>query len=367
MEIDLAVLERNLKRIRAALPPYIQYIAVVKADAYGHGMAQTVSRLMRSGADMFAVANIGEAAEIREIGSGWPVLVLSALLPGEEWRLAETGCIPSISSREETERFARAAAEAGRVQPVHLKIDTGMGRLGVWHEQAADLCRVIQAAPELRLEGIYTHFSSAGTDPEFTRRQRNLFLKCVSGFSPRKLLIHADNSAGLETFPPGGVFNAVRVGLLQFGVLPYPDSLLAGAHIEPVLSFHTRVGLVKTLPKGTGVSYNRTRFISRQTRAAVLTAGYGDGIPTTASNRAEVLIRGRRCPVLGRVTMDQTIVDATELPEVHPGDQATLIGTQDGETISVAEFSARASHIPWEIFCSITKRVQRIYKTETAT
>ena len=368
-EIDLGVLERNLKRIRAALPSHIKYLAVVKADAYGHGMRQTVSRLMRSGADMFAVANVGEAAEIREIGSGWPILVLSALLPEEDKYISQYQIVPTISSTEEAERFSRIGEVAGKPIPVHLKIDTGMGRLGVWHKEAAALYKSISSCRELVLEGIYTHFSSADTDSEFTRRQRELFLDALSSFPDLELgqlLIHADNSAGLEFFSSDEPFNAVRVGLLQFGVRPYPESLLGRVQVEPVFSFHSRVGLVKNLPAGTGISYGGTYQLRRDSRIAVLTAGYGDGIPTTVSNTAEVLIRGRRCKILGRVTMDQTIVDITELPEVSCGEEATLIGRQGEEEIDVTTFSAWAQSIPWETFCSITKRVQRIYRTDTA-
>jgi alanine racemase len=177
------------------------------------------------------------------------------------------------------------------------------------------------------------------------------------------LLIHADNSAGLETTPGDGVFNAVRVGLLQFGILPHPHSMLARVHAEPVFSFHTRVGLVKTLPAGTGVSYGRTARLPRDSRVAVLTAGYGDGIARSSSGRAQVLIGGRRCPALGRVTMDQTIVDITDVPgEVSCGDAVVLVGRQGSAEISIQEFSDWADTIAWETLCSVTKRVPRHYR-----
>ncbi len=369
VEIDLSRLERNLKRIRSALPPHIRYVAVVKADAYGHGLAPTVSRLMRAGADAFAVANVREAAEIREIGEGWPILVLSSVLPHEDALLAEYAATPAVSSRQELERFAALGRQVGRPCPVHLKIDTGMGRAGVWHEEARALYEAIRATPGVRLEGIFTHFSSADSDPTYTASQRDLFLRVLGSLpdlDPQRLLIHADNSAGLETFPDGGPFSGVRVGLLQFGVLPYAGSLLSDVQAEPVLSFHTRVGLVKQLPAGTHISYNRTYRTTRTTRTAVLTAGYGDGIPTSMSNRGEVIVAGRRCPILGRVTMDQIVVDVTDVPHVEPGDVATFIGSQDGETLSVSEFCRMSGQIPWEAFTSITKRVQRVYRADTA-
>ena len=365
-EIDLAALERNLKLIRASLPPHIKYVAVVKADAYGHGLHQTVARLMHAGADLFAVANVTEAAAIRELGPGWPVLVLSPLLPEEDKYLVDHDLTATVSSPDEVERFDSVGRAADHVVAVHLKIDTGMGRLGVWHEQAAQLYEHIRKARHVRLDGAFTHFSSADEDPAFTDEQRRRFLAALRrcpGLDLSRLLIHADNSAGLETAHGEQPFNAVRVGLLQFGILPHPHSMLARVHTEPVFSFRTRVGLVKQLPAGTGISYGRTYTLNRDSLVAVLCAGYGDGIARACSNRAQVLIRGRRCPVLGRVTMDQTIVDATEVPGVQCGDEAVLVGRQDGAEISIAEFSAWSDSIPWETLCSVTKRVPRIYKT----
>ena len=366
-EIDLAALERNLGKIRAALPARVRYVAVVKADAYGHGLAQTVARLMQCGADCFAVANVKEGADVREIGSGWPVLVLGTVLPGEEAALVEYDLMATVSTPEEIARLDAAGEAAGRKLAAHLKIDTGMGRLGVWHRDAPALARQLAAAPHLAWRGVFTHFSCADTDPVFTAHQRQLFLDTLRELpappDPAGFLIHSDNSAGLESFAADSPINAVRVGLLQFGLLPYPDSLLSRLRPDPVLSFHTRVGLVKTLPAGTGVGYGRTHTLARESRVAILTAGYGDGLPTAASNRAQILIRGQRCPVLGRVSMDSTIVDVSALGEVAVGDQATLIGEQDGAHIGVAEFSGWCDCIPWETFCSITQRVPRIYKT----
>jgi alanine racemase len=365
-EIDLAALERNLRLIRASLPPHMRYVAVVKADAYGHGLPQTVARLMHAGADLFAVANVSEAEAIRELGPGWPILLLSPLLPEEDRYIAEYDLAATVSTEDEVARFDAVGRAAGKPVAVHLKIDTGMGRLGVWHERAPELYLKIRDAAHVRLAGVFTHFASPDDDPAFTGEQRRRFLTALQrceGLRLDGLFIHADNSAGIETLPGGSPFNAVRVGLLQFGVLPHPNSLLAQVHTEPVFSFHTRVGIVKDLPRGTGISYGRTHTLARDSRVAVLTAGYGDGLPRAASNRAQVLVRGRRCPVLGRVTMDQTIVDVTSVPGVERGDEVVLVGRQQGAEISLAEFSRWADTIPWETLCSVTKRVPRIYKT----
>lgn len=365
-EIDLAALERNLKLIRASLPAGMRYVAVVKADAYGHGLQHAAARLMHAGADLFAVANVGEAAALRELGSGWPILLLSPVLPEEDHFLAEYDLAATVSTDEEVARFDAAGRAAGRTIAVHLKIDTGMGRLGVWHEKAPELYQKIAAAGHLRLAGVFTHFASPDDDPAFTAEQRRRFLAALdacSGLDSAGLFVHADNSAGLETLPESTRFNAVRVGLLQFGVLPHPHSLLAQVRTEPVFSFRTRIGIVKALPRGTTVSYGRAYTLARDSRIAVLCAGYADGLPRAASNRAQVLIHGRRCPVLGRVTMDQTVVDVTDVPDAACGDEAVLVGRQGMEEVSLLEFSRWADTIPWETLCSVTKRVPRIYKT----
>ncbi len=364
-EIDLAALERNLRLIRASLPAHMRYVAVIKADAYGHGLHQTAARLMHAGADLFAVANVTEAAALRELGPGWPILLLSPLLPEEDRYLADYDLTPTVSCEDEVKRFNEVGRIAGRPISVHMKIDTGMGRLGVWHENAPALHAAIVAAPHLKLAGVFTHFA-APDDVAFTAEQRRRFLAALAscpGLALDRIFVHADNSEGIETLPGSSPFNAVRIGLLQFGILPHPNSLLAQVRTEPVFSFRTRVGLVKTLPAGQTISYGRTHTLPRETRIAILCAGYADGIPRSMSNRAKVLIRGHRCPVLGRVTMDQTIVDISPLPEAASGDEAVLVGTQGAETIAIAEFSAWEETIPWETLCSITKRVPRIYRT----
>lgn len=365
-EIDLDALERNLRLIRASLPTHMRYVAVVKADAYGHGLHQASAALMHAGADLFAVANISEAAALRELSADWPILMLSPVIPDEDRFLAEYDVAATISTHDEVQRFDAIARQAGRPQQVHLKIDTGMGRLGVWHEKAPALIRTILAAPNLRLAGIFTHFAAPDDDPLFTAEQRRRFLAALAAcpeLDLTKLFIHADNSAGLESIATAGPFNAVRVGLLQFGILPRPGSLLAQVHTEPIFSFRTRVGVVKDLPAGTDISYGRTFTLKRPSTIAIICAGYGDGFARAASNKAQVLIRGRRCPVLGRITMDQVIVDVTDVPGVLSGDEVVLVGRQLGSEISIAEFADWSGTITWEVLCSVTKRVPRVYKT----
>lgn len=365
--IDLAALERNIGRIRSALPKHIKYISVVKADAYGHGLPQIVPRLMQSFIDCFAVATVYEAITIRELGAGWPILVLSPVLPEEDLFLAEYDLIPTVSSPEELDRFDALGRTWAKRIPVHLKIDTGMGRAGVWHDEALSLIVKIAQKQNISLKGIYTHFASAGQDLEFTRTQRKIFSDLLLQFQSlshpdfNDLIIHADNSAGLETFDSSSRFNGIRLGIIQFGILSDHSSWVGKLGIEPILTLKTKVGLIKNLPKGVTISYGRTHTLVRNSRVAVVTAGYGDGIPRDLSNKGTVIIRGKKVPVLGRVTMDQTIVDVTDLPEVYVGDEVILIGQSAGESITITDWSRLANTIEWDVYCSITKRVPRNY------
>ena len=330
-------------------------------------MPQMVQRLMQSGVDYFCVANVQEAADIRHMGAGWPILVLSPVLPDELAQLIDYDLTATISTLDEAQRINELGASRKCAMKVHLKIDTGMGRLGVWHSEASQLIEQIITLPHLKLDGIYTHFSSADTDSDFTALQRERFLNVLRplaerpGFPFEQLLIHADNSSSLSSISPDSYFNAVRVGLLQLGIQPYQESVLSKVAVEPVFSFYTKIGIIKDLPEGTDISYSRTYQLKKASRLAVLTAGYGDGIPLKLSNNGNVLIRGEKCPILGRVTMDQTIVDISHIEEAQPGDTAVLIGRQGLYEISTKSFSQAAETIPWETLCSVTKRVTRVY------
>jgi alanine racemase len=367
VEIDLPAIDRNVGRIKQALPAHVRYVAVVKANAYGHGMPEIATRLLQAGVDCFAVANVGEAARLREIGHDADILLLSPTLPSEMPRAVALDLEVTLNSVAEAAALEHCAAAAERKVRVHIKVDTGMGRAGVWHAEARGLIGFVRAAKHLDWRGLYTHFSEADADTDFTAEQRRIFLALlaeVPGDERARLLVHADNSAGLASFSAASPFNAVRIGLMQYGLPPSAGSFLASLRPEPVLSFHARVVLVKDLPAGTAVSYNRTKVLTRASRVAIVAVGYGDGVPTAASNRGSFLLHGHRCPILGRVTMDQTIVDVTDVPGVAVGDITTILGAQGGERITVGEFCAWADCIPWEALCTLTQRVQRVYRTD---
>jgi len=362
--VDLAALARNLAAVRAALPAGLRLISVVKANAYGHGVEPVARAALAAGADRLAVANVTEGAELRAFGVTVPILVMSSLVAEDDPALIEHGLTATLSDAAEVERWVALARRTGQRVTVHLKVDTGMGRAGVWHEQAAALAQVALRAGELRMEGIYTHLASADADPEFTHLQRQRLatvLAQLPNLDRQALWIHADNSAGIESFDPAVGCNAVRIGLIQFGVRPTPGSLLAGLEVEPVLGFHTRIGLIKELPAGTGIGYGSTHRLAAASRIGVLTAGYADGIPRSLGNRGAVLVHGRRCPIVGRVSMDQTVVDLSGVPQAAPGDTATLIGRQHEATIDATEFSQWADSIAWETFCRLSPRTVRVY------
>ena len=368
VKMDLAALERNLGKIRSNLPRGIKYISVVKADAYGHGVMPMVTRLMQSNADAFAVANVAEGKQLRAIGEGWPIILLSPVLPDEYDDMVNYDLSPTVSSIDEVKRIDAFLGERSKSLSVHLKIDTGMGRAGVWYEDAASIINyMIDSLENITWQGIYTHFSSADTDLNHTRIQRERFesiLTMIPDEIKSDLWIHADNSAGVESFDRDGLYNAVRVGLLQFGMPAISGSLLASINTEPVLSWYAKVALIKELPEGAPISYGQTHTLNRRSKIAVLTVGYADGIPLNGSGRLEVLINGNRCPILGRVTMDQVIVDVTGLQSISIGDEAVLIGRQGDDCISALEFAERCQSIPYAILCGISKRVLRVYQTE---
>lgn len=362
-EVSLDALRGNLAWIRHRVGPRVKIMTVVKADAYGHGLKQIAALLMQSGTDIFGVANLAEAHAIRSVGRGWPVLMLGACLPDEVESAVRDDVRPTLSSLDEAQAFSTAAVKLRRTVPVHVKVDTGMGRLGIASVQAAELVQRIVKLPGLVLEGLYTHYATAEDDAAFSRTQAARFDRVLAGLGSRRLrprLVHANNSAALLS-QPTTTFNLVRPGLLVYGIAP-GSSASFNQHLCPALSFKCRVSLVKEIPKGASVSYGRAFIAPRRMRAATITAGYGDGFPRAASGRAQVLIHGRRCRVLGRVTMDQTLVDVSRVTGPAAGDDVALIGRQGEEEITASELAAWCGTIPWEILTGITARVPRVYR-----
>lgn len=370
-EVDLEALRENLAWLRHRVGPSVKIMTVVKADAYGHGLKQIAALLMQSGTDVFGVANLAEARVIRSVGKGWPILMLGACLPDEIETAVRDEVMPTISSLEEAQAFAAAAEKFRKTVVVQVKVDTGMGRLGVAVERAVELIQEIQAQSALKLEGIYTHFSSAEDDAEFSRRQVARFQKLLTDLAAegiRPPLIHANNSAAL-LHEPEAMFNLVRPGLLVYGIVPEGRRRNESGlekKLRPALAWKCRVGLVKEIMAGTALSYGHTFIARKKMRVATITAGYGDGYFRAGSNRAQVLVGGRRCRVLGRVTMDQMMVDVSRVKTVAVGDEAVLIGRQGAEEITASELAGWCGTIPWEVLTNITYRVPRLYRGGSA-
>jgi alanine racemase len=367
VEINLAALERNMDRVRRHLPAHVRYIAVVKADAYGHGLSAVVSRMLKSGVDAFGVANVQEGIRIREQGVTLPILVLSPVLPDEIASLGEYQLIPFISSHDEWEHLRQRACSHGKAISVHLKIDTGMGRVGFWYEDFArkDVKKYF-ADPWVKVKGLATHFSCASLDKAYTELQRQRFrdvLRRCGVDASSDLWIHESSSFALPENWEKSRCNAVRIGALPYGVgpdaqIPFIQSLV----LEPILSFYSRVSLVKTLPTGVPIGYDAMATTCRPTRIALLSAGYAQGIPTHASKLAEVLIHGQRFKIMGRVAMDQTILDITDaMMPIQVGDRVTWIGRDGEDEITANEFCRWSKHIIRECLYSISARVRRVY------
>ena len=366
-EVDLAALRGNLAWIRHRVGKDVKIITVVKADAYGHGLKQIAALLMQSGTDIFGVANLTEAQAIRSVGRGWPILMLGACLPDEVDVAVRDDVMPTISSPGEAVVFNEAAQQQRKFSLIHVKVDTGMGRLGVSPDATVALLKQIATLPHLHVSGLYTHYASAEDDPDFSSAQRKQFDRVIADLRGKHLLpplIHANNSAALLQ-EPRNVGNVTRPGLLVYGIVPPGMRRASSAlqkHIHPALSFKCRVSFVKEIAKGTPLSYGRTFVAPKKLRVATLTAGYGDGYPRAASNRAAVLIQGRRCRVLGRVTMDQTLVDVSSVKNVKVGDEAVLIGKHGRDEITAGELAAWCGTVPWEVLTNITYRVPRVYR-----
>lgn len=331
-------------------------MAVVKAGAYGHGLEEIAKALAPQEIVFFGVANVGEARRIRNAGVDTRIYLLGATWSEEREEIVARDWTPCISSIEEAEQFNRLAAGRGKRLNVHLAVDTGMGRGGFVADNLPEKLKELERMGNLEIEGIGSHLPSADEDRDFTLRQFEEFHAIVRslGGSDRFKWIHLSNSAGLLGFTRG-VCNLSRPGLMLYGVSPLPGFQ---QKLSTVMTLKSRVTLVRTLPAGHGVSYGRQFVTTRATRVATVGIGYGDGYPRHVSgNGADVWIRGRRLPILGRITMDQIMVDVTGSEDVMEGDEVEIFGPH----IPVDEIAAKAGTIVWEIFTGITPRVMRCY------
>ncbi len=358
-EVDLGNLAYNFNQIRKLVVPRVKIMACVKADAYGHGLIPVARRLVSCGADYFGVASIDEGIKLRQAGIKLPVLVLGAILKKDIEPIFKNKLTATVCDTDLALVLNNKARALGRPLNVHIKVDTGMGRIGVLHQDAEGLVKKIHRFRFLNIEGIFTHFAFADIDKEFTLYQVKLFEKLISKLDNDGIhipLVHAANSMGVIAYRQGH-FNMVRPGLVLYGLYPAKGLKIK---LKPVLSLKTQVVYSKRVPSGYGISYGHIYITKKDTTIVTLPIGYGDGYPRNLSNLSSVLIKGRRFKISGRVCMDQVMVDVGDV-RVRVGDEAVLIGTQGKNKITTEELAGFAGTIPYEIVCGLGSRIPRVY------
>ena len=360
--IDPEAIQRNMALLRGAIPKTAKVMAVVKADGYGHGAVTAARAALAGGAEELAVTTVGEGLALRQAGTSAPVLVLGAADPDSAEDAVRNGLTMTVCSRE-MEEYCRDAAERlgeGARAKVHLKVDSGMGRLGVrTPEERDEVLEALSACRSVELTGAYTHFSDADGNAEgeaYSGEQFRRFLSLTEGLNvPR----HCANSAASLRHPEWAL-DMVREGISLYGYPPVET----GLDLRPCMAWKAMVSYVKEVPAGTCISYGRTWKTEKATRIATLTCGYGDGYHRAASGKAQVLIRGKRAGILGRICMDQMMADVTDIPEVKAGDPVTLMGTDGNETITAEDIARWSGTISYEVLLSCGSRVPRIQKAQ---
>ncbi|MBI5124195.1 MAG: alanine racemase [Candidatus Omnitrophica bacterium] len=365
-EVDLSAIEYNYKQVQRLVGKDVRVMVVVKANAYGHGTVEISQVLERLGVDYLGVATTDEAVRLRDHGVKSPVLILGSVLPEEVKAARDRDITITLCNHEllyEIRKLAKADDAPGAKVKVHIKIDTGMGRIGVWHEDALAFVKEASGEKNIALEGIYTHFSSAGRDEFFTNYQIESFERLLISLEKNWIRIplrHAANSIVTVDFKRAHL-NLVRPGLIVYGMYPkhtFPKLI----KLKPALSLKTKIVFIKDIPPGRSISYGRTFITQQHTKIATLPIGYADGYDRNLSNKADVLIRGARAPIVGKITMDQTMIDVGHVRGVKIGDEVVLIGKQGRDEIRIEKLARLAGTIAYHSVCAISNRVPRIYK-----
>jgi len=361
--IALGALAHNLGQVRRRLEPSCQIIAIVKADAYGHGATTIAQTLEALAVARFGVATLDEGIALRQAGIRTPILVLAGAYPDQVDQFFDNSLTPVIHALESLAKLDLAVHSRKKALNVHLKIDTGMGRIGLLAAEVDSWLPKIKKLKALKIEGVFSHFSHAeNVEGSYTTRQLRIFKTVVErlraeGIAPS--LVHLANSAATITLP-AAYFDMVRPGLMLYGI--YPSAAMASQIcLKPVLSWKTRILQLKKVPAGSSISYGQTFVTKRDSLIATLPMGYADGYSRLLSNRGEVLVNGKRAPVAGRVCMDLTMIDVTDIEKIQPGDEVVLLGRQGDAEISADEMAAWTNTISYEILTSISNRVPRIH------
>ncbi|KKM08639.1 alanine racemase [Clostridiales bacterium PH28_bin88] len=364
-EIDLGAIAHNVREIRRVTRSSAKLMAVVKANGYGHGAIKVARTALANGADRLAVARVGEALVLRRNGLGVPIMVLGYTPPEQAEDAIRAAIAQTVYTYQQAEYISRVAARVGRRATVHVKVDTGMGRIGVLPgPEAVRTLFQIARLSHLELEGVFTHFAVADeVDKEFTHRQFDRFLNFAAELERQGLHIpikHAANSAGIIDLPETHL-DMVRPGIILYGLYPSGEVRRDVVTIKPAMTWKCRVAFVKQLDRGDSVSYGRTFIVKQRALVATLPVGYADGYSRLLSNRGEVLVGGRRAPVIGRVCMDQTMIDITHIPQVGMGDEVVLLGRQGDQEVPAEEMAEKIGTINYEVVCKVGARVPRFY------
>lgn len=368
-EIDLDALASNFQFIRGIVGRDVNIMAVVKANAYGHGAAACAQRLAREGADWFAVALAEEGIELRRAGVRQPILCFGGFWKGQEETLIEHELTPVVYRLDMIESLNRAAGADGRVLNVHLEVDTGMGRLGVRYDEVAEFASALDAFKNIRIDGVMTHFAAADEPErvEFTKAQAERFRQAVAAIRERghnPTYEELSNSAAIYAHPFARG-NMVRPGGMLYGlwrdILP-PNSQENPPLLRPVMSLRSRIILIKRVRKGETLSYNCTFEAAREMKVATLPIGYEDGYMRALSNRGRAILRGQFVPVVGRISMDFTLIDVTDIEGVEVGEEVTLLGKSGALELPAEDLAKQAETLSYEVTCGISRRVPRYYK-----
>jgi len=363
VEIDLSALTHNVKQLKNLLSPQTELMAVVKADAYGHGAVAVSQTVLQAGASWLGVATIPEGIELREAGIEAPILLLGATHTAAQVRaIAQWHLQPTICTAKQALIFSEVLVSLDRSLPVHAKLDTGMSRLGTPWQEATEFVQLVNGLPNLKLVSIYSHLATADSpDTAVMREQQKRFKWAIAqiqtaGINPPRL--HLANSAAALT-DPDLHYDLVRIGLATYGIYPAPH-LQSIASLQPAMQVKARITQVKTIAAGTGVSYGYQFIASRQTQIAVVGIGYADGIPRNLSNKIQVLVRGKFVPQVGAVTMDQLMLDVSAIPDLEVGEVVTLLGKDGENQITADDWAETLGTISWEILCGFKHRLPRV-------
>ncbi|MCD7872719.1 MAG: alanine racemase [Clostridiales bacterium] len=361
--VDLNAVEYNYNQIRKKLPENVMLLGVIKADAYGHG-AVKFAEFLKDKCDFFGVACIEEAIELINAGIKTPILILGRVFPEDFNAAVQNNIRVPIFTYSDAKKLSEEAVKQNKTALFHFCVDTGMSRIGFQtDEKSADICKKITALPNIEAEGIFSHFATADEkDLTKTYLQKEKFINFISLLESRNINVpikHIDNSAGIMNF--GSHFDMCRMGIITYGLYPSSEIEKALLDIKPVMSWRTKISYIKTLDAGREISYGGTYKTTETRKIATIPVGYADGYPRCLSNKGKVIINGKFAPIVGRICMDQFMVDITEIENAEEGTEVTLIGKNGGLTISMEEMADAAHSFNYELVCRISRRVTRTY------